>query len=39
MVNGDVLIRRLSRLKEQVDELRKTDDIGRGEYWNNNARK
>jgi uncharacterized protein YutE (UPF0331/DUF86 family) len=35
MVNGDVIIRKLSRLKETVDELRRADDISWDEYQRN----
>jgi uncharacterized protein YutE (UPF0331/DUF86 family) len=35
MVNGDVIVRKLSRLKETVDELRNADDISWDEYQRN----
>ena len=35
MVNGDVIIRKLSKLKEYVNELRKADDISWDEYRSN----
>ncbi len=35
MVNGDVIERKLSKLKEYVDELRMADDIGWDEYRGN----
>ena len=35
MVNGDVIIRKLSKLKEYVDELRLANDINWDEYRKN----
>jgi len=35
MVNDDIIIRKLSKLKEYVEDLRRADDISWEEYQNN----